>query len=129
MNILYVLNDTYLLGGATKSFLTLIKSVLRKGHTPIVVTPDKKGVAATLRQMGVKIIAVPYRNNTYPDCRNFTDAILILPRLAGRRWLIHNAVQKVYEQVKAQNIALVHTNVSVVDVGERVARMLGVPHI
>lgn len=129
MNILYVLNDTYLLGGATKSFLTLIESVLRKGHTPIVVTPDEKGVATTLLQMGVEIIAVPYRNNTYPDCRNFTEALLFLPRLAGRRWLIHKAVQKVYEQVKTQNIALVHTNVSVVDVGERVAKKLGVPHI
>lgn len=129
MNILYVLNDTYLLGGATKSFLTLIESVLRKGHNPIVVTPDGKGVAATLRQMGVKVIVVPYRNNTYPDCRNFSESILFLPRLAGRRWLIHKAVQKVYEQVKTQNIALVHTNVSVVDVGEQVARMLDVPHI
>ncbi len=129
MNILYVLNDTYLLGGATKSFLTLIESVLRHGHTPIVVTPDEKGIAVTLRQMGVEIIAVPYRNNTYPDCRNLTEALLFLPRLAGRRWLIRKAIQRVYGQIKSRDIALVHTNVSVVDVGERVARKLGVPHI
>lgn len=129
MTILYVLNDTYPLGGASKSFLTLIKRVLSLGHTPIVVTPDKKGIAITIRQMGVEIIAASYRNNTYPDCRNFSEMILFLPRLIMRRLLIRKAVQKVYEQIKSRNITLVHTNVSVVDVGERVAKKLGVPHI
>lgn len=129
MTILYVLNDTYPLGGASKSFLTLVESVLRMGHTPIVVTPDKRGIAITLRQTGVEIIAVPYRNNTYPDCRNLTEAILFLPRLIMRRWLIRKAVQRVYKLVKSKNITLVHTNVSVVNVGEQVARKLGVPHI
>ncbi len=129
MNILYVLNDTYVLGGASKSFLTLIESVLLHGDTPIVVTPNNKGIAKTLQQMGVEIIAVPYRNNTYPDLRNFMEASLFLPRLVMRRWLIRKAVQRVYEQVKSRDIHLVHTNVSVIDLGERVARKLGVPHI
>lgn len=129
MNILYVLNSTYALGGATKSLLTLLKSVMRHGHTPTVVAPDEDGVVSTLRQMGIAVIAVPYRNNTYPDARNIKEKILFLPRLLMRRILIRKAVQTVYEQVKTRNIAIVHTNVSVVDVGERVAEKLGVPHI
>ena len=129
MNILYVLNSTYALGGATKSFLTLIEAVKQRGHTPVVVAPDEDGVAITLRQMGVEVIAVPYRNNTYPDLRNPKEAILFLPRLIARRILIQKAAHAVYERVKSRDIALVHTNVSVVDVGERVAKRLGVPHI
>ena len=129
MNILYVLNSTYALGGATKSFLTLIEAVRQQGHTPIVVAPDNEGVATMLQQMGVEVIAVNYRNNTYPDLRHTKDALLFLPRLAARRWLIHKAVNAVYEQVKDRHIALVHTNVSVVDVGEKVAQRLAVPHI
>lgn len=129
MNILYVLNSTYALGGATKSFLTLIEAVKKCGYMPIVVAPDENGIAITLRQMGVEVIALPYRNNTYPDLRNLKEAILFLPRLAARRMLIQKAVNAVYEQVKSRDIALVHTNVSVVDIGERVAKRLGVPHI
>ncbi len=129
MNILYVLNDTYAFGGASKSFLTLIESVQHYGHTPIVVTPDEKGIAITLQQMGVEIIAVSYRNNTYPDLRNFLEAILFIPRLFMRRLLIRKAVQRIYGLVKSKDITLVHTNVSVVDVGERLARKLNVPHI
>lgn len=129
MNILYVLNSTYALGGATKSFLTLIEAVRQQGHTPIVVAPDTEGVAITLQQMGVEVIVVNYRNNTYPDLRHTKDALLFLPRLVARRWLIHKAVDTVYQQVKDRNIALVHTNVSVVDVGEKVAQRLAIPHI
>ncbi len=129
MNILYVLNSTYALGGATKSFLTLIETVKQCGHTSIVVAPDEDGVAITLRQMDVEVIAMPYRNNTYPDLRNPKEAILFLPRLAARRMLILKAVNAVYERIKSRDIALVHTNVSVVDVGERVAKRLGIPHI
>ena len=76
-----------------------------------------------------RVIAVPYRNNTYPDLRNPKEAILFLPRLIARRILIQKAAHAVYERVKSRDIALVHTNVSVVDVGERVAKRLGVPHI
>lgn len=129
MNILYVLNSTYALGGATKSFLTLIEAVHQQGHTPIVVAPDTDGVAKTLQQMGVEVIAVNYRNNTYPDLRHAKDAVLFLPRLAARRWLIHKAVDTVYQQLKDRHITLVHTNVSVVDVGEKVAKRLKIPHI
>ena len=129
MNILYVLNSTYALGGATKSFLTLIEAVRQQGHTPIVVAPDTDGVAKTLQQMGVEVIAVNYRNNTYPDLRHAKDAVLFLPRLAARRWLIHKAVDTVYQQLKDRHITLVHTNVSVVDVGEKVAERLKIPHI
>ena len=43
MNILYILHSTYPLGGASKSFLTLIKGVQEQGHTPIVVAPDADG--------------------------------------------------------------------------------------
>lgn len=129
MNILYILHSTYPLGGASKSFLTLIKGVQEQGHTPIVVTPDEKGVAITLQQMGVEVKTVPFRTNTYPDMRNTKEAILFLPRLVARRILIHKAVNTIYNLVKSRKIAMVHSNVSVVDVGERVAKRLGIPHI
>lgn len=129
MNILYILHSTYPLGGASKSFLTLIKGVQEQGHTPIVVAPDEEGVAITLRQMGVEVITIPFRTNTYPDLRNAKEAILFLPRLVARRILIHKAVNTVYNLVKSKKIAMIHSNVSVVDVGERVAKRLGIPHI
>lgn len=129
MNILYVLNSTYSLGGATKSFLSMLSGMMENGYTPIVVAPDEEGVAKTLRHMGVEVCAIPYRNNTYPDIRNKKDFFLFLPRLVARRILIQRAVNQACRLLKSKKIGLVHSNVSVIDIGERIAKRLGIPHV
>lgn len=40
MNILYILSDTTMFGGGTKSFLTLFEGLCNKGIEPTIVLPD-----------------------------------------------------------------------------------------
>lgn len=129
MKILYVLHSTYALDGSSRSFRTLIAGVLQRGHTPVVVAPDGEGQAKILRDMGVEVLVVPYRNSTYPDLRDAKDWVLFLPRLIARRILIHRAVHTLCKQLRGKGINLVHTNTSVVEIGERIAQELAIPHV
>lgn len=129
MNVLYVLNSTYKLGGASKSFVTMVKGLGEKGIVPTVVLPDREGLYGDLAKMGVDVIVATYRPNTYPYRHSLKDYFLFLPRLLARRWVNHRAVAKLEQAARDRRIALVHTNVSVIDIGFRLSRKLCVPHI
>ena len=58
MKILYILNSTLTLGGATKSFLILLDGIIGKGFSPTVVVPNENGIYKQLRQRGVHTICV-----------------------------------------------------------------------
>lgn len=129
-NVVYILNSTYSLGGASKSFLSLISGLKRKGVCPLVVVPDKEGIYADLLRMGVEVIVALYRPNTYPRFATVKDKLLFLPRLWARRWLNRRAVSRLFALLSVRgHVHLVHTNVSVVDIGFRLARRLRVPHV
>ena len=40
LNVVYVLNSTYALGGASKSFVSMLSGLMERGVHPIVVLPD-----------------------------------------------------------------------------------------
>lgn len=127
--VIYVLNSTYLLGGASKSFLLLLNGIAQCGMHPIVIVPDRNGLYSVLVQMGIEVIDITYRNNTYPHYNSLKDILLFLPRLFARRLVNWNAVRKLYAQFSNSEISLVHTNVSVIDIGFRLAQRLHVPHV
>ena len=129
MNIVYILSATTPFGGATKSFLTLLLPFVEKGIKPIVVVPDTKGIYKDLNDANIETIAIKYRPNTYPDLNKAKDWILFLPRLIARRYINRIAVQKLTKVFRHSNISLIHTNVSVIDIGYRVANKLQIPHI
>lgn len=129
MKILYLLNYTLPLGGATKSFLILLDRIIGKGFCPIVVVPNKDGIYELIKQKGINIICVPFRDATYPWTRNIRDLILFLPRLFGRIWLNWKAVKKLQKELENEEIDIIHSNVSVIDIGYRLSRQLHIPHI
>lgn len=129
MNVLYFLNSTYALGGASKSFVIMLDGLMKKGIYPIVVLPDRGGLYDDLARRGVEVIAVTYRINTYPHVRSPKDFLLFLPRLLARRWVNRRAVRRLSAALHERQIALIHTNVSVVDIGFRLSRRFHVPHI
>lgn len=129
MNILYILSATLEYGGATKSFVAMLKGLVRYGVTPIVVVPDCNGVCRTFNEMGIEYIVLPYRPNSYPPFRSIMDALLFLPRLIGRAALNYLAVRKLCAQIVAKRIDIIHTNVSIINIGMNVASRLGIPHV
>ena len=129
MKILYILNSTLPLGGATKSFLILLDGIIKKGFSPIVVVPDENGIYGQLRQRGIHTICISFREATYPWTRNIRDYILSIPRIVGRTWLNWKAVAELQKRLKGEKIDMIHSNVSVIDIGYRLSRRFHVPHI
>lgn len=129
MNVLYVLNSTNTSGGATKSFVALLQMMRRQGHSPYVVVPDGEGLCADLKAWGIPVLVLDYRPNLYPYLRSVKDVLLFLPRLLARRWLNARAVRHLTEWMDGNGIDVVHTNVSIIDIGFRAAARKGVPHV
>jgi len=123
MKILYVLSGTSLSGGATKSFLYLVRYMRQHGAQVAVATPDKKGVYTLLKKIGVEVIACPYTFNIWPR----TIKSLVAKPLR----LIQNAMATIRLIWFARKWCpdLVHSNTSVNDVGYLTAKRLGVPHL
>lgn len=127
--VLYILNSTLEFAGATKSFLLMLKGVMEYGVNPIVVVPDANGVATTLHNMGIRVVVVPFRMNVYPPLECVKDFLLFMPRLLGRLSLNTLAVRKLRKIFTGEKLDIVHSNVSVIDIGIRLSELLHVPHI
>lgn len=129
MKVAYILNSTYSAGGASKSFMTMLEGVKRKGVSPVVVLPDTDGLYNDILRLGIPVIALTYRPDTYPYCRNLKDLLLFVPRLSARRFVNAMAVRKLTRIFMNEHIDMIHTNVSVIDIGFRTADLLNIPHI
>ena len=129
MNILYVLNDTTMHGGATKSFLNQLLWLMKKDVCPIVLLPKADGLYDVLKDMSIPVYAMGFRWNTYPKVNSITDILLLLPRLAQRQIRNYHTVQKLSRLLRNKQIDIIHSNVSIIDVGFRTAQKLKIPHI
>ena len=129
LNVLYIVNSTTPFGGATKSFLALLRYAVDNGVTPVVLLPDADGVYHLLKQMGIQTIVLKYSPDIYPKSRTLWQKALFLPLIAVRRIRHRNTVGKLLSFVRENKIDIIHSNTSVVSVGYDVAMRLGIPHV
>ena len=129
MRLLYVLHQTPATDGSSKAFMALLKEVMGKGIEPYVVLPDRRGLYPILAIMGIPTLICTYRNNIFPHCRTIKETFLFLPRLTAKLLCNRVAVWRITHYAKANAIDLIHTNVSVVNVGFCAAQRLGIPHV
>ncbi len=127
MKIAYVLHSSDPSGGASKSFMALLKGIIGYGHQVLAILPDDGALKEEIERLGAKTICLNYRPNTYPYDSSFTDYLLWIPRLIARRIVNYNASRQLAIMLK--DVDIVHTNVSVIDIGARAARMCGIPHV
>jgi len=129
VKILYVMHDTSVFSGASKALLLILRGIKGKDIEPVVALPDRKGVYNELKEMGIETIVVPIRLATYPRIRNINEFILYFLRLFF--WKVCNiiSVRRLTVKLKNNRPDIIHSNVSVIDVGLRTALKLNVPHI
>ena len=127
MKVAYILHDTDSFGGTNRSFLQMLYAIIKSGVEPLVVLPNKNGIYSELQEKGIETLILNYRPNTYPYEESIRDYLLWLPRLVARR-----VVNAIADRKLAQKIAgfdMVHTNVSIIDIGARAAKRQGIPHV
>lgn len=129
MKIAYILHSTSQHGGATKSFMALLQEITRQDNQVIVVVPDRNGIYKDLQNMNVDVQAFHYRPAIYPWLNTPTDVALFIPRLIGRLVLNFWAFNQLATYLKKKGIDIIHTNVSVIDIGFKAAQKLNIPHI
>lgn len=129
MKIVYILSSTNVFGGASKAIVSLLKGLMKKEVKPIVVLPKTDGLYVSLSQMGINVLAFPMRLNVYPKCGSLKNCLLFFPRLIY--WLLLNEYSyiKLSKRLKDEHVDLIHTNVSVMNIGYRLAKKLHVPHV
>jgi len=129
MKVVYVLNSTLSSGGATKSFYNMLKGLIAKGIEPLVVVPDGNDFCLTLQNQGIKTIILNYRQSIYPPVRNIKEFLFFIPKLIAKVVVNQIAVRKLCKEAKSFGAEMIHTNVSVVNIGMKAAKRLGIPHI
>lgn len=129
MRVLYIVHSVNMSEGATKSFLTLLDGLAKRGVEPHVITPGKQGLYVALHRKGIVVMALNYRPGVFPNFNSMKDRLLFLPRLMARRFLEHRAIRAIVGYCKHNGIELIHTNVSVVTCGLAAATKLKIPHV
>lgn len=129
MRVIYILNTTDPHGGSTKSFLSMITRLQQFGVIPFVIVQNNEGVCRQLEQQRIAYRALSYRLAVYPPTESLRDVLLFLPRLIGRLFLNWRASNKLCGIIREFKPDIVHTNVSVLSIGNRAARRTGVPHV
>ena len=129
MTVLYVLISTDPFSGSTKSFMILLKGVLKAGINVIIVSPDNKGIYSTLCEMGVNVYVVSSKGNTWTGARTFKHKLLYIPRQLGRLVVNYFAHRKIVKIFKGVTIDIIHSNSTVSGLGRHLAKVRHIPHL
>ncbi|MDE5886270.1 MAG: glycosyltransferase family 4 protein [Muribaculaceae bacterium] len=117
-------------GGSSKSLLYLLQGLKDKGWEIRMVLPKKDWLSDQLEKINIKYDINPYLYlSIWPPTQSLFDYILYLPRLIKYRWFSFKAKRNLTLSVHRFSPDLIHSNVSVVDTGYKVAKKLNIPHI
>ena len=130
MNVLSVLSSASAVGGSSKAFYLLAKELVNKKNVSLtVVAPSEGGIIPKLKNLGVNCFYVPVRYSVWPACSSLRDIITFIPRLVYNHVVNMVAIRKVLRIAKSCKPDLIHSNVGVIDVGIKCAKILHIPHI
>ena len=129
MKVLFVLSGSSIYAGSTKAFMGLLDFVLKDGIQVGVLCPQNNGVYPELIKRGVEVVVSDLRFSIWPIRTGLKHKILFIPRLLYRSTMNLVAYYRLLRFAKQFRPDIIHTNVSVVDIGFRVARELGIQHV
>lgn len=130
--ILFVVSASFR-GGATVSFVNLVRELKKKGVDMRVVTPEHGYLCEVLERFQIPYDILPVRQIIYPMLRrdnNFIkDAVLYIPRIIKMSLQNILAVRGIKRICSSFKPDIIHSNVSVINAGFLAARSLGIPHV
>ena len=129
MRILYILNSTYLLGGATKSFLQLISALKEKGIEILIICPDKNGLFQYLKSQNIEVKSIKYMASCILDSKSNIECLFNILRLLKRFYINSHATLRLCFVCKRFQPDIIHTNTSVNDIGFKAGKICGIPHV
>ena len=125
LNIMYIAHERKM-GGASLCLLTLAKEMRAKGHNVCVVVPfGRSPIAKKLREAGIRTI------NIFSGWWMMPAYWGVLLKTAFRVLYATEGIAawRISRHIRKEQIDIVHSNSSVIDVGAKAAAMNGVPHV
>lgn len=130
MRVVYVISSTIMSGGGSKSFLNMLYGIMQYSVEPIVICPDKGDMYQALIEKGISVYACFYRTGTYPPSgKKWKDILLFVPRLFGRIAANIIGTIQLCRICKKEKPNIIHTNVSVTNIGYYASRIMHIPHL
>ena len=129
MKVLYILQSSVIHGGAHKSFMSMVTELIPLGVSPIVVLPDNRGLSKELRNKGIRTFIIPFKTGRYPTFSTVKSKILFIPRLLQMLILNSLAVKSLRQFVRNNDIDIIHSNSTVINIGFLVSSKTDIPHV
>lgn len=124
--VLYITNEDRQIGGSSLSLETLL-SCVGDAVEPVLLFREAGPVLDHFAALGYRCLVVPYYRASF-QASGFVRVLRWVPHWLGRAVTQCRCVRRVRREL-AGSVDLVHTNSSTVDIGPRIARALGVPHV
>ena len=132
MKVMYILHSC-IAGGATISFLNLVKGIREKNIEVVIVHPrpnvKDESLIKTLTNIGCKCVTARIATSINPKRKgvlNFIKFILRFLLIFIRKNISFNDLKKI---VKSEKPDIIHTNTGVVHEGYLVAKKYNIPHV
>lgn len=127
INVLYISHESADVLGSSRSLFNMITSLYGKVN-PIVVVPQKGPAFDFFSQKQICTYIVPYPLDI-TDKHGCKRYISFLPRLLKDFILYREGIKKIIKIIKENNIDIIHSNSSTIDVGYYVSEKTGKPHV
>ena len=125
LRVLYITNEDRQIGGSSLSLETLL-SCVGDAVEPILLFREAGPVRDRFAALGYRCLVVPYYRASF-QAKGLSRVLRWLPHFFARAVTQRRCVHQVRRQVG--KVDLVHSNSATVDIGPRIARALGVPHV
>ena len=131
INILYVLHSSSKYEGSSRSFLSSLEGLVKKGISPHVVLPMRSdmSILEELDRLKVPYTIMKYLMPIYPKKTCLKDYILYIPRFMQMLTYQYLTVLRLFRLIKRANFDLVHSNAGPLLCGYKASQLTKLPHV
>lgn len=128
MKLLCIASASYR-GGATISLINTLIGLKNKGVDILVLTPTHGFLCDIMAINSIKYEIIPMRFSVWPKILTVTDFIKFPGRLLKAMIINKRGYNKIKKIAENWNPDIIHTNVSVINIGYKVAKKIDIPHL
>ena len=128
MRFLAIFSNPYR-DGSTISTLETIKGLKRRGVEVLVMVKEEGFLTEELKKLDISYNIIPLTFWQMPFHNSIADVFKFLPRVLKILWREKLAIKRLNAIVRDWKPDIIYTNVSVIDVGYKVAKKNHIPHL
>lgn len=128
-NILFISHDTSLFG-ANQSLINMISSLKDKEEISVkVIFPDRGPICNKFDDLAFDYQIIKYKTEACDPGKNIKSIFFNFLRSLNKTSLNTLALKKLRRIIKSHNITIVHSNSSIIGIGEELAKLENISHV